>query len=182
MAKKPTSKKPASKREPAGRRRRGGAVALASTLPGIAKATLGKHGFDSADVITRWPDIVGPDLAAHTAPIKLSFPKGVNAGGTLHMRVTGAAATELQHSEPQVLERINFYFGYRAVARLQLVQGFVLKPARPARQRVPPPMLDAGEQKALDQSVAAIEDDGLKSALAGLGRAVNADQKRRRKP
>jgi hypothetical protein len=172
------SKKPRTQQ--GGNRRRFGPVALAATLPQIAKATLSKHGFDAADVITRWPDIVGPELAAHTAPRKLTFPKGVNAGGTLHVQVAGAAATELQHTEPQVIERINTYFGYRAVARLRLVQGPLPEPARPAPDRAPPPPLDAAEQRALDKSVAGIEDEGLRSALAGLGRAVKAGGKGRR--
>ena len=53
-----------------------------------------------------------------------------------------ASAPEIQHRAPQLLERINGFFGYGAVARLALVQGPPLRPPAPAgagrRGRSPP--------------------------------------------
>ena len=56
------------------------------------------------------------------------------AGGVLVLHVAGAAALELQHSELQILERINGFFGYPAITRLRLIQAPPLRSsARPER-------------------------------------------------
>ena len=72
-------------------------------------------------------------------------------------------AIELQHLEPVVIERINGYFGYRAVERLSMVRG----PLPPRRDDVPaaPPAADA----AALQKAAGIEDEALREALTSLG-------------
>ena len=62
-----------------------------------------KRGFSGADVLTDWPAIVGPDMARHCLPEKLVHGRAMQ-GGTLHLRVAGAWATELQHLEPIVLD------------------------------------------------------------------------------
>ena len=131
--------------------------------------SFGRRGFSRAEIITRWPAIVGEGLARRAFPERLIAPRGA-AGGTLRVRVEGGFATELQHLEPEVIERINTYFGYRAVARLALVQGPVPAPAAipPRRERA----LDAGEVAQLDRALEATEDDRLRDSLAALGRGV----------
>lgn len=161
-------------------RRGRGPVALAATLSRITDAALRKRGFAQSAVITNWAEIVGAELADHTAPQRLAFPRsgrGGRGGGTLHVRVAGALATELQHLEPLVLERINTYFGYQAVARLALEQG-PLPPRRKGARRTPAPNLDAEEEGVIESAVSGVEDESLRRALAGLGRAVMASDKR----
>lgn len=160
-------------------RRGRGPVALAATLSRITDAALRKRGFAQSTVITNWAEIVGAELADHTTPQRLAFPRsgrGGRGGGTLHVRVAGALATELQHLEPLVLERINTYFGYQAVARLALEQG-PLPPRRKGARRTPTPALDAEEEGVIESAVSGVEDESLRRALAGLGRAVMASDK-----
>ncbi len=148
--------------------RKGGVRHLARLLPPLTRAVLGKRGFAEGGIVADWPDIVGPDLAAQSLPERLAFLPGTRADGTLQVRVAGALALELQHLEPVVIERINGYFGYRAVARLKIRQGPI--PRRRRRRAAPPP--DPAAERAVDSAVAPIEDPGLRAALAGLGRAL----------
>jgi hypothetical protein len=151
-------------------KRSGRPRALAASLPQAARKSLRSHGFAEAGVVTDWPTIVGPLLAAHSAPQRLAFPRGSRLDGTLHVLVSGPFSTELQHLEPVVIERINGYFGYRAIARLRLVQG-VLPRAKPRRRAV-----SSADEPALDPVSAAelekIEAPELRAALERLGRAV----------
>ena len=84
------------------------------------------------------------------------------------LRVEGPRAIEVQHRSDQILERVNTYFGYRAVAELRIVQAPVARkaPRRPASE---PPI----DPKVLPAS-AAIEDGGLRAALLRLGTAIRA--------
>lgn len=158
--------------------RRGGPRALAAMLPKLARPAFARRGFIEAGVLTDWPVIVGPVLAAETRPIRLLFARGARAEGTLQIRVTSAFSTELQHLAPLVIERINRYFGYGAVARLTLSQGPVIRPPRNKRLPLPDPGPEALTR--IGTRVAAIEDEELRAALAGLGRRVASRQAARK--
>lgn len=150
--------------------RRGGAGprAIAGDIARLTRPALGRRGFAQAGIIAEWPAVVGPVLAANTCPLKIVFPRGERGDGTLHLRVaSGALATELQHLEPQLLERINGHFGYRAVARLAITQGPL--PRRSPPKPPPAPLADAEE---VERRVAAVADPEVKEALARLGRFV----------
>ena len=150
--------------------------ALAVTVARITKPLFGRRGFAEGAVIGDWPSVIGTEFAQHTSPERIVFGPGARSEGTLHLRVDGGGrATEIQHLAPQIVERINGFFGYRVVARLKLIQG-PLPPRKivsPAKTRP----LSANQEKDLEERLAEIEDDGLKSALEGLGRAVLASRR-----
>lgn len=133
--------------------------------------SFGRRGFAHAEILTRWPAIVGEELARNSCPERLIAPRG-SAGGTLRIRVEGGFATELQHLESEVVERVNTYFGYSAVARLALIQGPL--PVSDSAPRRAVRALQAGETAALERALAGTADDRLRAALAALGRSVIA--------
>ena len=150
--------------------RRGGMRRIGAELPHLAGPILGKQGIGEAQLVAQWAAIVGPGFAERCWPIRLSFGRGERQLGTLRLRVAAAAALELQHQEPILVERINGYFGYRAIARLQLVQG--PPPLGEAPAPAPPRPLAPHEGAALHDRLAAIADPDLRAALERLGRAV----------
>jgi hypothetical protein len=150
-------------------KRHGGMRALAATLPRVASPVLGKRGFSEAQLIAQWSSVMGETLARHMAPERISFTRGGRQDGTLRLRVEPGFALEAQHREPQILERINAFFGYRAVARLALTQG-PMPQGEPARPKPRP--LGENERVALESRVAGIEDPGLRDALRRLGEAM----------
>jgi hypothetical protein len=164
--------------------RRGRLRPMAALLPGLTKRALGKQGFAAASLITDWQQIVGAELAASTAPIKLAFPRGERTGGTLHLHVSGGgAALELQHMETQIIERLNAHLGYAAVTRLKLVQGGRQKrrvatgetPTRTAPIQIDPAACPARE------AIAEIGEPGLRAALERMGASVAARESMRKK-
>ncbi len=153
------------------RRWRQGPVNVGSLTGRVTRPALGKRGFAGADILTHWATIVGADLAAFAAPLEVKYPKGRNAGATLHLRVAhGAAAAMLQMKLPQVMERINRFFGYQAVVQVQAAQGPL-----PVRRRVKvqePPPLDAEGAARLEEKIKDIASEPLKESLRKLGKAV----------
>lgn len=150
-------------------KRRGGLRAIAAEVPRIAGAALGKRGFGEAQLVTQWDAVIGEELAQKLTPERISFPRGERKGGTLRLRVVSAFATEAQHLEPVLIERINAFFGYGAVARLAFVQGPPLgdPPLAPKIRSLTP-----AEQRDLDARVAGVADPELRNALQRLGAAV----------
>lgn len=147
---------------------------VGAVLPQIAGAALGKQGLGEAQLIQHWAAIVGERFAKSSSPEKLSFPRGARRDGTLKLRVAPGIALEIQHSEPVLLERINGFFGYRAVTRLVLQQTW--QPRRDPAPRLRP--LRAGEAAELAHSVAPVGDDELRAALERLGAAILATERK----
>jgi len=162
-----SAKKPGNK---PGDKRIGRPVGLASVLPKVTRTAMKRKGFAVGDVVHNWAAIVGTALAGQSCPESLAFPGGENGRGVLKVRVDGPLALELQHLAPLVVERVNGYYGYPVVERLTIVQGPVAR-AIP-KQRPPARPLTAAEKTLLDQAVADTKDDGLRRALAALGREV----------
>jgi len=160
-------------------RRQGGLRALGGSLRSVTKRAFARRGLTSADIARQWPSIVGSELAAHCRPRQLRFPKpGEAVDGRLTLRVAPGWALQVQHLEPLVLERINGFFGYRAVARLVLQQGPIAAPLSAGgagtgntRRKAP-----AGPPAPLDRGLAAklstVADPELRQALENLGRSL----------
>ena len=108
------------------------ARAVGTFVPKLTRKAIEKYGFSAAALLTDWAAIVGADLARWTEPKRLKWPRTVDAyaeneaagrpGATLELRVDGARALDVQYKGRQIIERINSYFGYRAVADLRIVQ------------------------------------------------------------
>jgi hypothetical protein len=146
-----------------------GPRAIAETTARLTRRSLGKRGFTEAALIAEWPHVVGSLLGTVTLPLRIAFPRGERSGGTLHIRVSsGAMATQLQHQEPLIIQRINGYFGYGAIARLAITQGPVA--LRPTRKPPAAPELTPQQERQLTERLTGIDDPELKNVLAALGR------------
>src|ERR1700758_4814337 len=96
-----------------------------------------KQGFASSELVTRWTEIAGAEIAAHSEPEKIQWPRRNGAElpqpGTLVLRVEGPAALEIQHLAAVILERVNRFFGWQAVAHLRLRQAPLKQRSTPAQ-------------------------------------------------
>jgi hypothetical protein len=133
--------------------------------------TFTRQGFASAELVTRWPEITGAEIAAVSQPIKIQWPRpdetGMRPPGTLVLRVEGPAAIEIQHLTGVICERVNRFLGWRAVERIAFRQAPL---RRIAHKSGPRPDADAAAR--LAASMPEIADDDLRAALARLGAAV----------
>ena len=133
-----------------------------------------RQGFAATELVTRWEEIVGPEIAAHAEPIRMNWPRRIPDDpeppepATLILRVEGPAAIEIQHLSGVILERVNRFFGWRAVGRIALRQAPLAR--RPApKQR---PALDPEEAARIAANMTEIKDDKLRAALGRLGAAM----------
>ncbi len=152
-------------------RRTHGLVAVAVPSERVTRPAFGRHGFAAGALVVDWPAIVGSAVASHTLPVRVRFPPKERADGTLVVKVdSGAFALEVQHLEPLILERINGYFGWKAVARLKLAQGPL--PAPPRRAKSSPPVKESGSVPLV--RLGEVEDPDLRAALERLGRRIHS--------
>lgn len=146
---------------------------LAECVDPLTKPVFRKHGIHEMQIVRDWAVIVGPTLAEHASPQQITYPKGKNNEGVLTVHASGGFATELQHMEPMVLEKLATYFGYRAVGRIKITQvsprrqdeepDFKPRFFRPGTLAQVPPALSAR-----------VQDAELCEALARLGQALQS--------
>jgi hypothetical protein len=148
-----------------------GLKSMAALAPRIAGPALGKRNMALAGLLESWEEVVGRDFGPHSVPLKIVWPKGRQDDGTLHLRVSSGMGLLLQHAEPQLLQRVNSYFGHASISRLRIIQApppqHKRRP-RGLRHEAPTP----ASLKHLAERVAPISDDSLRQALHGLGTAI----------
>ncbi|MGC6512782.1 MAG: DUF721 domain-containing protein [Parvibaculales bacterium] len=135
----------------------------------IAKPAMRRRGFSDQTLIEHWPTIVGDNLAALSQPVRLSR-KGMREGdgAVLTVKVEGAMALEIQHLAPQIIERLNGYYGYPAIGKLNIVQGPLFR--RPAPHVPKPPSHE--DVSRLSDTMNDIDSPRLRQALARLSLRV----------
>ena len=166
---KPAGKPPSQWQRPRG----AGVRAIGELTPAIGRTAFRRFGFVQSSVVTRWGEIVGPIHAQHCAPESIRFPPGEKADGILQLVVSPGHAPLIQHVTEEIIERVNRFFGYRAVARIKIRQGEVqnavgTKPKASAAPSLRPiPM-------ALGDSLRDIGDPELRTVLESLARSMSA--------
>ena len=140
----------------------------------ITSAAFERHGFAKSEILNRWPAIAGDKLAQYSAPLRLTWPRQSpsrqKTGGTLVVRVDPGLALDLHYEAPRVIERVNGYFGYGAIAAIRIVQGPVAGSARqPSRTTE---IEDATERQQLRAQLSGIADERLQGALSRLGSGI----------
>jgi hypothetical protein len=156
-----SKKKPAEPKEAPRQNRARPAGELALDVGGMA---FKRFGFVQGAIVARWQEIVGERYAKVSTPESIRFPAGRKSGGTLTLAVEGAHAPMFQHLAPMIMERVNLFFGYEAVARVVFRQG---QAARKAEPRAPRPELMPVPRE-LGDGLREIADPELRTMLESL--------------
>ena len=160
--------KPAAKRFE--RPRGGGARPIAELMPEVGRTAFRKFGFVQSSVVTRWPEIVGERHARVCMPEAIRFPPGEKSDGILQLLVVPAHAPMINHVVPEIIDRVNRFFGYNAVSRVKLRQGAVKPPPAKERPTAPPSLRPIPFE--LGDSLRDIGDPELRTVLESLARSL----------
>jgi len=156
------------------RPRGGPARPIADLMPQIGRQAFRRFGFVQSSVVTRWPEIVGERHAQVCMPESIRFPPGEKCDGILQLVVLPAHAPLIQHVIPEIMERVNRFFGYKAVARVKMRQGAV-KPLHAVEPPKAPPSLKPIPME-LGDSLRDIGDPELRTVLESLARSLGNGQ------
>jgi hypothetical protein len=149
-----------------------GAKPLSVLLSDVFSDAYAKQGFAARELVTRWAEIAGPEIAAHSEPLKIQWPRPVEGQpqepATLVLRVEGPMALEIQHTSDVILQRVNRFFGWSAVGRLALRQAPLSRRNKSPAPRAP----DATSVAKVAETLTSVEDEALRTALARLGASI----------
>lgn len=156
------------------RPRGSGVRAIADLMPEIGRTAFRRFGFVQSSVVTRWPEIVGPSHARICAPESIRFPPGEKVDGILQLVVVPAHAPIIQHVVPEIIERVNRFFGYKAVAKVKIRQGEVKPPPAKPTTAAPPSLRPIPLE--LGESLRDIGDPELRTVLESLARSLGTNE------
>ncbi|MHA7819404.1 MAG: DUF721 domain-containing protein [Erythrobacter sp.] len=171
-------RKPRKTAKPYERPRGRGPKAIGDLMPEIGRTAFRRFGFVQSSVVTRWPEIVGPTHARVCSPEAIRFPPGEKSEGILQLVVSPAHAPLIQQVLPEIIERVNRFFGYNAVARAKIRQGAVKPPTAEERPK-PPPSLKPIPME-LGDSLRDIGDPELRTVLESLARTLGDGEDRKK--
>ncbi|MDX2027835.1 MAG: DciA family protein [Alphaproteobacteria bacterium] len=146
--------------------------ALAKAIDQVARQTVGKDWNIYANLLEHWQEIVGPDYARVTTPVKITFPHQPNEArrgdGTLCIRLPKGLAMEFSFKTDLIRQRINTYFGYSAVGRIVFEPVYGTTPeTRSAQAEADPASLAQ-----LRSTTETLENENLRTALESFGEAL----------
>ena len=164
--------------------RRAASSPLSAILPPLAGRILKAQGGDrrrltEGALALDWPQIVGDEIARLCRPGKVSPSRGAGSPTSLELLTSPAAALELTHRTPQIIERVNRYFGYAYIDRLNFRHVTMQRAGGRSDAGAQDNPLDAASQAGLEAQLAGLPDSPLKTRLRALGeRVIRAQRKK----
>ena len=144
---------------------------VSELLPEVGGAAFRRFGFVQSAIVSRWREIVGARYAEVSSPESIRFPAGRKSRGVLTLVVQGAHAPMMQHVAPTIIERVNAFFGYPAVERLNFRQGIVQVEKAKSRSAPASPRPLPVE---LGESLREVADPELRACLESLARSLGS--------
>lgn len=148
---------------------------LADLMSNVLEDVVARKSGMTLDMIAAWDEIAGPNYAHCTKAEKIVWPRRSSdldpfEPGMLVVACDDAKAVFFQHESGQVIERLNQFFGFEAVAKIKIVQK-PIKQATKVRHKIPDKLDDEKEAK-LDGVLHHITDPVLREKIAKFGRGV----------
>jgi hypothetical protein len=153
---------------------------IGGSIRDILDPLMAKRANVDLSLALAWQQVAGEKLSGRTQPLHIQWPQRLSPDdqfkpGTLVVAAEGSVALDLQYSSSELVERINRFFGYPAVAKIRIEQKPVMR-FREKQKRVEP-ALDPAEKAGLEASLSRIEDEGLRETLFRLGTHVLAGKR-----
>lgn len=147
-------------------------VQLGDMIGNALDPALKKRGFASRDLIAHWQTIAPAPWDKISMPDKLVWPRRDRPdpeGAVLHLRCLEGHGLALSHEGQAIAAAVNRYFGYLIVGSVRLSP---MPLTAEASQPEPVRTLPRASIDSIRKQTGSIEDEGLREALAKLGRGV----------
>lgn len=154
-------------------------VSIADTLRAINKKFLYKYGKLDFTIHAKWGDIVGKFFVNHSEPQKItSVANSVNESGEtiydryLHVNVSPAAALEFQHFQDKIIEKVNSYFGYKAIKGIKIYQHYQQKSNTQKIKKNLNLITQKKNKKEIQNSTPNLSNKNLEESIVNLGLSI----------
>ncbi len=158
--------------------------AIGDTINKINRNFSSKFGKIEFIIHKNWSEIAGSYFSEFSEPKNISrLPDYENEVGEtvyknqLNVSVAPAAALEFQHFKNTILEKINSYFGYKAIIDLRIQQNYIPNTQKTYSTYNQEEILTNDEEKSIKKEVDEMKNNDLKQSLIDLGINIKKDNK-----
>lgn len=154
---------------------------LSGIVKSISDPIFGKKSALYGQLVNNWRSIAGEELAGYAVPLELKFRRKQDMAGhnsaVLKLGVPSARVPDVTMQKDHLIQQLNQFMGFNAIEDIQIrhISASLLTPKKTSPVSAVP--LDKTETRKLQTQLEKVEDEELKSALAGLGAAVYSRQK-----
>ena len=157
---------------------------IGDTLSRINKNYSSKFGKIEFLILSKWAQIVGSFFADHSEPDRISritedfneFDEPIYKN-FLHVRVSPAAAVEFQHYKDTIIEKINSFFGYKAITDLRLQQNFIPEKKIVRNVDMTNQTTSEEEETSIKNEIDNIKNKDLEKSIVNLGASIKREDK-----
>ena len=156
---------------------------IGDTIRKVNRNFSSKFGKIEFIVHSKWSEITGSYFGEFSEPKNITrIPDYENEFGEtvfknqLNVSVAPAAALEFQHYKDTIIEKINSYFGYKAIIDLRIQQNYIPKTVVKANV-LNDKKLTSDDEKSIINEVEKLKNDDLKQSLIDLGINIKKDIK-----
>ena len=158
-------------------------VSISDSLKVLNKKFLFKFGKLDFIIHAKWGEIVGKFFVSHSEPIKIaSIPISTDEMGStiykryLHVSVSPASAIEFQHFQDKIIEKINSYFGYKAIHGIKIYQQFIKKDDLLNFNKKTNLINREGDRKKVLESTPNLSNKKLEESIVKLGLSISKEE------
>ena len=154
---------------------------IGESLQKVNQKFSNKFGKIDYVIHVNWKQIVGSFFSNHSQPMKISSVKDFIDdkneyifSNYLHVNVSPAAAVDFQHFKDKITEKINSYFGYKAIKGIKIHQNFIPKHYVSTTNKQKPKNTQKLNTE-IRQHVQGISDKDLEESVVKLGLSISTE-------
>ena len=141
---------------------------VGKSLPKIINKNIKERNFFEISLIKKWKEIIGNDIAKFCWPIKISFPNIKNSNGIIFLKTKRGRSMEIEFKNEEIIEKLNQYFGYKAISKISVVQDFDIKDNKTEKSKIIKKTIKEPEYKIINK----IKKNSLRLALKKLNKTL----------
>ena len=158
-------------------------LSISDSLKAINRKFLYKFGKLDYTIHAKWGDIVGSFFVNYSEPLKItSILSSVKDDGSniydryLHVNVSPAASIEFQHFQDKIIEKINSYFGYKAIKGIKIHQQYIKKEYKNQSNKNVNLIEREIHRKEILESTPKLSNKKLQESIVNLGLSIRKEE------
>ena len=158
--------------------RKNKAIKISESISEISQKTISKFGKIEFTLHTKWDEMVGDHFVKFTEPNKINFIKNQkyenddSYEGILTVNIIGGAALDFQHFSDKIIEKINSFFGYKAITKIKLNHVPHLQRLYEKKSSIKNIKLSESNKIIIKDTTSVIQNKSLERALNKLGKSI----------
>jgi len=140
---------------------------IANSLPKIVDKNIKEKNFIEISLIKKWKEIIGVNIAKFCWPIKIIYSDIKNSNGIIFLKTKRGRSMEIEFKNEEIIEKLNQYFGYKAISKISVVLDFDIKDTYKKNK-----IIKKRDKNTQSKAINKIKENSVKIALKKLNRTL----------